>query len=82
MGKFLLTVFLGIAIWWLWRKLQASKADAAAAAPKAERPPELMARCAHCGVNQPRSECVEGAGQVVYCSEAHRREAESGARGD
>ncbi|MBK9445012.1 MAG: hypothetical protein IPO00_02265 [Betaproteobacteria bacterium] len=80
MGKLLLMIFLGVAIWWLWRKLQATKADAAL--PKAERPPELMARCAHCGVNQPRSECVEGAGQAVYCSDAHRREAESRSAGE
>jgi len=33
---------------------------------------ESMVPCAHCGVNVPRSEALEGAGRF-YCSEEHRR---------
>jgi len=33
---------------------------------------ETMIPCAHCGVNIPRSEAVEGAGRF-FCSEEHRR---------
>jgi octaprenyl-diphosphate synthase len=45
-----------------------------------DHPAELMIRCAFCGVNQPRGECVESGG-AVYCSESHRREAEVRAGG-
>lgn len=76
MGKFLLIVILGVVVWWMWRKLQAAGSKSSPA--KVERPPELMVRCAHCGVNQPQSECVPGKeASVFYCSEAHRQEAES-----
>lgn len=33
---------------------------------------EAMVPCAHCGVNVPRSEALEGAGRF-FCSEEHRR---------
>jgi uncharacterized protein len=33
---------------------------------------ETMVPCAHCGVNLPRSEALEGAGRF-FCSEEHRR---------
>jgi uncharacterized protein len=80
MGKFLLIAVLCLVVWWMWRKLQATRSGSVH--EKSERPPELMVRCAHCGVNQPQSECVQGreAG-VLYCSEAHRQEAEPGAGG-
>lgn len=78
MGKTILIIILGMVIFWMWRKLQAKDSDAV---PKtADRPAELMVRCALCGVNQPRGECVESGG-AVYCSEAHRREAEARAGG-
>jgi uncharacterized protein len=55
----------------MWRKLQAPRQDA----PAVERPAEAMISCAHCGVNQPRGECVESNG-LLYCSDAHRLLAE------
>lgn len=77
MGKTFLIIVLAVVVCWLWRRQQVAKPDTAAKTT-VERPPELMVRCAHCGVNQPRSECVEGAiDGAIYCSEAHRREAES-----
>jgi uncharacterized protein len=33
---------------------------------------ESMVACAHCGINVPRSEALEGAGRF-FCSEEHRR---------
>lgn len=77
MGKLLLFLIIGIVAWWLWRKLQRQHSDSAPA-PVA-RPAELMIACAHCGLNQPRGECVESGGRF-YCSEAHRQVAEGGAR--
>jgi uncharacterized protein len=35
-------------------------------------PVEAMVPCAHCGINVPRSEALEGAGRF-FCSEEHRR---------
>jgi uncharacterized protein len=40
--------------------------------PSAPPPSESMVPCAHCGVNVPRSEALEGAGRF-FCSEEHRR---------
>lgn len=73
MGKIFLLVLLGVVVLWMWRKLQAPKRDLPAAA--IERPAEAMVSCAHCGVNQPRGECVESKGRL-YCSDAHRLLAE------
>jgi len=33
---------------------------------------ETMVACAHCGLNIPRSEALEGSGRF-FCSEEHRR---------
>ena len=73
MGKFLLLIVLGGVVWWMWRKLQSSSSDQTG--HPTERPAEIMVSCALCGLNQPRSECVESEG-ALYCSEAHRQQAE------
>lgn len=75
MGKVLLLFLLGVVAWWMWRKLQAPSRRSN---PPASRPVESMVSCARCGVNQPRSECVESVASpgVFFCSEIHRREAE------
>lgn len=39
---------------------------------RASPPEELMVACAHCGVNQPRSDSLLSDGQY-YCCDAHRR---------
>ena len=69
MGKFLLVLVIAVVVWWMWRKLQQPDRGAVTPPPVA-RPAELMVSCAHCGVNQPRSECVEHAGRY-YCCAAH-----------
>jgi uncharacterized protein len=40
--------------------------------PSASPRGESMVACAHCGVNVPRSEALEGGGRF-FCSEEHRR---------
>jgi uncharacterized protein len=42
------------------------------ARPEAAPRAESMVPCAHCGINVPRSEALEGA-RGFYCSEEHRR---------
>jgi len=71
MGKVLLFLAVGAVVWWFWRKARARPE----AAPSIPKPAELMVVCAHCGVNQPRSECIESGGRL-YCSDVHRQAAE------
>lgn len=40
--------------------------------PAAQRPPEAMTQCAHCGLHFPSAESVRDAGRD-YCCEDHRR---------
>jgi uncharacterized protein len=83
------------AAWRLWtvsqRRVAAARERAAAsgaaggptgedAAPKRPGTPELMMRCAVCGVHLPGSE-ARFAGGRVYCGDAHR-DADAAARGD
>lgn len=75
MGKLILLGILAVVVWWMWRKLRAPEPPSGQ--PPAPRPVESMVSCARCGLNQPRSECVESAGRF-YCCEQHRRDAESG----
>lgn len=77
MGKVLLLLGLAFVIWWMWRKLRTPAAPDPEARPVP--PIESMVACAHCGVNQPASECIESDGRF-YCSEAHRRLAEGDGR--
>ncbi|MBW7903583.1 MAG: hypothetical protein H3C26_19110 [Rhodocyclaceae bacterium] len=76
MGKLILLIILGFAVWWMWRKLRSAD-EPVRSTP--ERAPESMVGCALCGVNQPKSECVERDGRF-YCCDAHRRLAEDGGR--
>jgi uncharacterized protein len=66
-SKLILLVIAVAVIYFLWRGL-ARKRDRPPVAP----PGEAMVPCAHCGVNVPRSEALEGAGRL-FCSEEHRR---------
>lgn len=75
MGKLILLLILVAIVWWMWRKLQSPARDTSS--PPAARPAESMVACAHCGINQPRSECIESDGRL-FCCEAHRRAAEAG----
>ncbi len=97
MGKVLAWVAIGLLAWAVWRlvvisKRRAERARTAAGAAGGEagadgraarRPdaPELMMQCALCGVHLPGSE-ARFAGGRVYCSDAHRDQAASGARAE
>jgi uncharacterized protein len=70
----LLLVFLGI-VWWAWKKRAAVPPPAARPDPQTEK----MVVCAHCGVHLPESDGV-AAGELHYCSEAHRQAAAAGRR--
>ena len=69
----LLLVFVLLVVWLLKRSQQRASA---APPPSAERAPEQMVKCAHCGVNQPLSESILTHGRF-YCSQAHRLESEA-----
>jgi len=68
-------VLVGI---WFWRNNRSTELrDKAAARPRdavLPEPTEIVA-CAVCAVHLPRSDALPG-GQGVYCSDAHRRQAE------
>ena len=70
-----LVVLVGI---WLWRNNR--RAELRDRQPRAPSPPsqaqvtEVVA-CAVCSVHLPRTDALPG-GQGVYCSDAHRRQAE------
>ncbi|MDP1740418.1 MAG: PP0621 family protein [Polaromonas sp.] len=68
-------VLVGI---WFWRNnRRAELRDKSAPRPGATalpEPTEIVA-CAVCAVHLPRAEALPG-GQGVYCSDAHRRQAE------
>jgi uncharacterized protein len=73
----LLVVLVGV---WAWRNnRRIEQADKAASRPAA-RPPEPalqdMVRCAVCGVHLPQADAVSGRHGGVYCSTAHRQQAE------
>jgi uncharacterized protein len=68
MGRVILLILIGVALWWLMRGLFRAQV-------RDERPPppqslegEDMVRCARCGVNLPRSESRDEAGQAVCAS--------------
>lgn len=73
MGRILFFVLLGIAVYVafrIWRvgRQRGSNAGRGSGGELSEP----MIRCAHCGLNVPRSEALADAGRW-YCSEAHRR---------
>lgn len=71
----LAVVLVGI---WFWRNnRRAELRDKPAARPRAAdlpKPTEIVA-CAVCAVHLPRIDALTG-GRGVYCSDAHRRQAE------
>ena len=76
MGKLIVLGVLAVFAWWMWRRLQQPENRRDGRQPLAQ-PAESMAACRHCGLNQPRSECIESHGSF-YCCEAHRQASESG----
>lgn len=74
MGRILFFVLIGVAAYVafrIWRAGQRGSAGSAGSSAAGEGS-EAMVRCAHCGLNLPRSEAVPEAG-LWYCSEAHQR---------
>ncbi len=73
MGRILFFVLLGVALYVGFRMFRsARKRGDNAPAPKPGGSSEPMIRCAHCGLNLPRSEAIAVAGRH-YCSESHQR---------
>lgn len=71
MGKLLVLVVLGVAVYLLFKNYQRSlkRPDNS---PPGERGPEDMVKCAHCGVNLPRSEAILSQGEF-FCTPEHQR---------
>ncbi len=82
--KYLLILAVVLVCIWFWRNNRGAELRDQQARQKAQRPPgtegtslqttEIIA-CSVCSVHLPRSEALPG-GRGVYCSDAHRREAE------
>ena len=82
--KYLVILALVLAVIWLWQgKRRASLAEKA----RQQKPPQASAKgrdlettkviaCDVCAVHMPLKEALTG-GRGVYCSEEHRRQAES-----
>ena len=82
--KYLLVLAVVLVGIWFWRnnrrselhdkQARRSATDRASSPAKAIEPTEVVA-CAVCAVHLPRTDALPG-GRGVYCSEAHRRQAE------
>ncbi|WP_425394007.1 PP0621 family protein [Candidatus Propionivibrio aalborgensis] len=73
MRNLILIVLLFVVFWILRRALSSRSGRQASQTTSA---PEMMVKCAHCGVNQPISESILTNGRY-YCCSTHRHEAES-----
>jgi uncharacterized protein len=67
-SKLLLLIIAAAVVYFLVSGYSRKRDRSGSAAPAGES----MVPCAHCGVNVPRSEAVEGAGRF-FCCEEHRR---------
>ena len=76
--KYLLVILLVLVVFWIWRSGRPSQKPAAQPQRRPEKsgPPPEMVACGVCHVHLPKSEALIG-GDGFYCSEAHRREAET-----
>lgn len=70
MIKILLLIAIGFVVWGVFRAYQRSLDRAAPTAP--EKAAEDMVKCAHCGVNLPRSEAIYSGGEF-YCTPEHQQ---------
>ncbi|MEW5967322.1 MAG: PP0621 family protein [Pseudomonadota bacterium] len=68
--KYLLLIVIGFVVWAVIRAYQRSLNKPASAAR--EQTVEDMVKCAHCGVNLPRSEAIYAGGDF-YCTPGHRQ---------
>jgi uncharacterized protein len=77
--KFVLLVLaIALLLWMLFGRSRTRRSTRQDAPASAERAPEEMVACAHCGVHLPRSEALHS-GRLAYCSAAHR---DAGPRAD
>lgn len=65
MGRVLILIVIGIALWWLFRGFFRAQVRDAQRPPAQSAQGEDMVRCARCGVNLPRSEARDEAGRLV-----------------
>ena len=68
--KILLLLVIGFVIWALFRAYQRSLNNPST--PSRSQTVEDMVKCAHCGVNLPRSEAIYSGG-VFYCTPEHKQ---------
>lgn len=71
MGKLLVFIVLGVAVYLLFKNYQ-RKLNQPDAPPPGQRGAEDMVKCAHCGVNMPRSEAIFSQGEF-FCTPEHQR---------
>ena len=68
--KILLLIVIGFVVWALIRNYQRSLNKPAAGTD--EKAVENMVKCAHCGVNLPRSEAISSGGDF-FCTPEHKQ---------
>ncbi len=74
--KYLLLITIALVLWWAWKKRSENPPSSKSAA---EKVPEKIIACDHCGVLHPLSESlVEG--DAHFCSAAHRLAGKSPSR--
>jgi uncharacterized protein len=71
MGKILFFVILGLVIYFLLKK-QLGNRQSSGDKPSSRPVAEDMVKCAHCGVNLPRSEAIFSKGEF-FCTPEHHR---------
>jgi uncharacterized protein len=71
LGKLLFLIGLGVVIYLLFKNYQRSL-NRPGSQPAETRGPEDMVKCAHCGVNLPRSEAIFSQGEF-FCTSEHQR---------
>ncbi len=67
--KYILLILVVLVLWWVWKKRSDRPEERA---PSADRQPEKIVECAHCGVLHPLGESLPE-GDFNYCCSAHRQ---------
>ncbi|MEO8021183.1 PP0621 family protein [Polaromonas sp.] len=79
--KYLIVIVLALVVVWIWRSNRQAGQPGKPPRQAAVRPGQPAATevvaCAVCAVHLPRADALPG-GQGLYCSDAHRRQAEGG----
>ena len=72
MGKILLLVIIGLVVYAIIKNYMRSLGAPTPPARRAAEDAEDMVKCAHCGVNLPRSEAILSAGDF-FCTSEHQK---------